>query len=52
MTTVGYGDITPVRPVACIEAVIGQIYVAVIVAELISMKVSAAFNARPADAPR
>ena len=48
LTTVGYGDITPrspwARSLACIEAIIGQFYVAVIVAELIALKVSEALR--------
>jgi len=41
LTTVGYGDISPVAPAtrmfACIEAVTGRFYLAVIVAGLVSM---------------
>jgi hypothetical protein len=48
LTTVGYGDITPQSPPArmfsCIEAVLGQFYVAVIIAELIGLKVSASIR--------
>jgi voltage-gated potassium channel len=48
LTTVGYGDITPrsnwARNLACVEAVIGQFYMAVIVAELIALRVSEAFT--------
>jgi hypothetical protein len=44
LTTVGYGDITPVHPVAAtlatVEAVFGQLYVAVIVAQLIGLKLA------------
>jgi len=44
LTTVGYGDITPrhgtARSLACIEAVIGQFYVGVVIAELLALKVS------------
>jgi hypothetical protein len=44
LTTVGYGDITPAtqpaRALACLEAVVGQLYIAVVIAELIGMKVS------------
>ena len=39
LTTLGYGDITPVHPVArmlsYLEAVIGQLYLAVLVASLV-----------------
>jgi len=48
LTTLGYGDITPkgpgARTLAWVEAVIGQFYVAVIVAELIALKVSTALR--------
>jgi len=50
LTTVGYGDIVPrhgtARSVACIEAVIGQFYVGVVVAELLALKVSTVLNNR------
>ncbi len=52
LTSVGYGDITPRHPVArnlaCVEAIVGQFYVAVIVAQLIGMKVSLALGGAPA----
>ena len=39
MTTLGYGDVTPVLPVArflvCMEAVVGQFYIAIVVASLV-----------------
>jgi hypothetical protein len=39
LTTLGYGDVTPVHPVArtlaYLEAVVGQLYVAVLVASLV-----------------
>ncbi len=42
LTTMGYGDITPVVPttaaLAWIEAVFGQFYIAVVVAQLVSMR--------------
>jgi voltage-gated potassium channel len=51
LTTLGYGDITPrspgARTLAWVEAMIGQFYVAVIVAELIALKVSAALRDQP-----
>lgn len=44
MTTLGYGDITPVAPVArslaMLEAIIGQIYLVVMIAWLVGMNVS------------
>jgi hypothetical protein len=46
LTTVGYGDVTPVRPAACslvwLEAVFGQFYLAVIVAQLVGLKLAQA----------
>jgi hypothetical protein len=48
LTTVGYGDVTavsaPARSLACVEAVIGQFYIAVVVAELIGIKLAAAMR--------
>ena len=45
LTTVGYGGIVPVHPLAhslgSAEAVTGQLYLAVLVARLVSMQVSA-----------
>ncbi len=45
MTTVGYGDITPVSPPArtlsWLEAMMGQFYIAVLVAALVGIRVSA-----------
>jgi hypothetical protein len=44
MTTLGYGDITPVsvlaRRLSVIEAVIGQLYVAILVARLVALQVA------------
>jgi hypothetical protein len=44
LTTVGYGDISPISPAArtfsWIEAISGQFYLAVIVAALVSMIVA------------
>lgn len=44
MTTVGYGDVVPAsqaaRVLACLEALAGQFYIAVILAELIGLKAS------------
>jgi len=46
LTTVGYGDITPqssiARGLATIEAIVGQFYIAVLIAELIGKRVSQA----------
>ena len=53
LTTVGYGDITPrsppARSLACVEAIIGQFYVAVIIAGLVALKVSAALRKQQPD---
>jgi voltage-gated potassium channel Kch len=44
MTTLGYGDITPIAPIArslaMLEALIGQIYLVVMIAWLVGMNVS------------
>lgn len=44
LTTLGYGDITPATPLArmfsAIEAVIGQMYIAVLVARLVGLHIS------------
>jgi hypothetical protein len=44
LTTVGYGDITPVHPVArslaVAEALTGQLYLAILIARLVSMQIS------------
>lgn len=44
LTTVGYGDITPLAPAACsaawLEAMAGQFYMAVLIGQLIGMKLA------------
>jgi len=44
MTTLGYGDITPVTPTAraaaMVEAIVGQIYLVVIVARLVALQIT------------
>jgi len=44
LTTVGYGDVTPLAPAACVlawlEAMFGQFYTAVFVGQLIGLKLS------------
>jgi hypothetical protein len=44
LTTVGYGDITPVHPtarsLATAEALIGQLYPAILIARLVSLRIS------------
>lgn len=51
LTTVGYGDVTPhgevARSVAVVQAVVGQFYLAVLVAELIGKRVAQALAAAP-----
>jgi voltage-gated potassium channel Kch len=43
LTTVGYGDITPVHPIARTlavgEALTGQLYLAVMIARLVAMEI-------------
>ena len=57
LTTVGYGDITPVVPVARalanVEALIGQLYPAILLARLVSLEAawSGRDDAGPGDAP-
>jgi hypothetical protein len=44
LTTVGYGDITPVQPyaraLAMLEALIGQLYPAILIARLVSLQIA------------
>jgi hypothetical protein len=53
LTTLGYGDVTPVHPVArtlsYLEAVIGQLYVAVLIASLVGRYVAGVRT--PAETP-
>lgn len=48
LTTMGYGDVTPVRPpataLAMLEAVFGQFYIAVVVAQLVGLRLAQAFE--------
>jgi len=48
LTTMGYGDITPVRSpataLAMLEAVFGQFYIAVVVAQLVGLRLAQAFG--------
>jgi hypothetical protein len=50
LTTVGYGDVLPVHPaarsLAMLEAVIGPLYLAILLARLVSLAVAPAGNAR------
>jgi voltage-gated potassium channel len=51
LTTVGFGDIAPVAPIACslvwLEATFGQFFVAVIVGQLIGVKLAQTTNSPP-----
>ena len=42
LSTLGYGDVTPVTPLArnlaCLEAVLGQLYLAILVARLVGLR--------------
>jgi hypothetical protein len=53
LTTVGYGDTTPVTPLAQgfsnLEAVLGQIYLAVLVARLVGIQVAQSAKAKGPD---
>jgi hypothetical protein len=53
ITTIGYGDVTPVasaaRSAATLEGVFGQFYVAVVVAQLVGSKLAEAGNREPSD---
>ena len=44
LTTVGYGDVLPVHPVArslaILEAVVGPLYLAILIARLVSLAVA------------
>ncbi len=52
LTTVGYGDVLPVHPVArslaSLEAVVGPLYLAILIARLVSLAVSDAEKGRSA----
>jgi ion channel len=45
LTTMGYGDITPLHPVArsaaILEALVGQLFPAILIARLVSMELAA-----------
>jgi voltage-gated potassium channel len=53
LTTVGYGDVVPVkaaaRGLAIVEAIVGQFYIAVLIAELIGKRVAQALTGPPSD---
>ena len=52
LTTVGYGDITPatgmMRGLAMVEAIVGQFYIAVLIADLVGKKIALAMLERSA----
>jgi hypothetical protein len=47
LTTMGYGDVTPLRPpataFAMLEAIFGQFYIAIVVAQLVGLRLAHAF---------
>lgn len=53
MATVGYGDITPVQPVAAmiaaLEAIIGQMYVGIVIARLVGLHLLETTDSPPKD---
>jgi hypothetical protein len=55
LTTVGYGDVAPAaglaRGLANVEAIVGQFYLAVLVADLIGKRVAQALSERAAQSP-
>ena len=55
LTTLGYGDISPVAPTAQMaamwEAIIGQVYLAILVARLVGMHLRGAGNGIPESSP-
>jgi hypothetical protein len=50
MTTVGYGDVTPVTPpartLAAMQGLVGQLYLAIVIARLVGLEISQRMNAR------
>jgi hypothetical protein len=56
LTTVGYGDIAPAnnfaRSLAIIEAIVGQFYMAVLIAELIGKRVAHALSGPRSDSQK
>lgn len=50
LTTLGYGDITPVAPVArslaYLEAIVGQVYLTIIIARLVGLYISGTFASK------
>jgi len=56
LTTLGIGDITPVSPIAkmlsAIEAVVGQLYLAVLVARMVALHVTQSSSPAPTGQPK
>ena len=56
LTTLGYGDITPLshgtRGLAVVEAIMGQFYIAVLIGDLIGKRVATALGERDARAKK
>jgi hypothetical protein len=56
LSTVGYGDVTAVNPLArslaAIEALTGQLYPAILIARFVALAIQGAGAVPPADAPR
>ncbi len=52
LTTMGYGDVTPVRPpataIAMLEAVFGQFYIAIVVAQMVGLRMASTERRAPA----
>jgi len=55
MTTLGYGDVTPIsehaRTLAWLEALLGQLYLAVMVAGFVAMHISESMRKNRGDPP-
>ena len=55
LTTVGYGDVQPVHPaarsLAVAEALVGQLYLAILIGSLVGMALQARANQDPAEEP-
>jgi Ion channel len=55
LTTVGYGDVSPLSPyarsLAIAEAIVGQLFPAILIGALVAMALRASANSKPAAAP-
>jgi hypothetical protein len=51
LTTLGYGDVTPVSPparsLALLEAIMGQLYIAILIARLVGIHIAQSFKNEP-----